>query len=409
MKKGMAPQIYLAMTLIIMFIILATLLFDLFGAGKKVEMEETKNTYVLLNALKTAKLYVESSLDFSVYQSVYNNSKYGGYYDISPPVQTMTNELLPLCLEHMKKYEGCLEGATDRWNETLYADLKYEGEEYFDIYPVGLLQCILSRLRSQDTGEIYYYLKDVDRGNIKQIDCDFGEVTDKGLRGFQKDYGLEETGVLNSETLEKLEGVFVSKWGDCSKFFFVCEDRIKDMVFWQTIPSEQKVLEELKKAIKNKMVEYTSQDYNFMEEYVKLPVYEESDITFERKDYGFLNIILKSSDYISVTEEDKKIMERINMRISPDMSKEYPIRYLDLYEIAKQTFNEVENLKYADYIPGDKIKHKEKLSGFVIDVEVFDEFILKISIKDITRTFPVFNGTGVSFEPITFEYLVQIT
>ncbi len=408
MKKGMAPQIYLAMTLIIMVIILATLLFDIFGAGKKVEMEETKNTYVLLNALKTAKLYVESSLDFSVYQSVYNNSRYGGYYDISPPVQTMTNELLPLCLEHMKKYEGCREGATDRWGESLYVGPKM-GEEFYNTYPVGLLQCILSRLRSQDTGEIYYYLRDMGRGNVKQIDCDFGEVTDKGLRGFQKDYGLEETGVLNSETLEKLEGVFVSKWGDCSKFFFGCEDRIKDMVFWQTIPSEQKVLEELKKAIKNKMGEYTSKDYNFMEEYVKLPVYEESDITFERKDYGFLNIILKSSDYISVTEEDKKIMERINMRISPDMSKEYPIRYLDLYEIAKQTFNDVENLKYTDYIPGDKIKHKEKLSGFVIDVEVFDEFILKISIKDITRTFPVFNGTGVSFEPVSFEYLTRIT
>lgn len=408
MKKGMAPQIYLAMTLIIMFIILATLLFDLFGAGKKVEMEETKNTYVLLNALKTAKLYVESSLDFSVYQSVYNNSRYGGYYDISPPVQTMTNELLPLCLEHMKKYEGCREGATDRWNESLYVGLKM-GEEFYNTYPVGLLQCVLSRLRSQDTGEIYYYLKDVDRGNVKQIDCDFGEVTDKGLRGFQKDYGLDETGVLNSETLEKLEEVFVSKWGDCGKFFFGCEDRIKDMVFWQTIPSEEEVLAELKKSIESKMGKYTSKDYNFMEEYVKLPVYEESDITFERKDYGFLNIILKSSDYISVTEEDKKIMERINMRISPDMSKEYPIRYMDLYEIAKQTFNEVNNLKYADYIPGDKIKHKEKLSGFVMNVEVFDEFILKTSIKDITRTFPVFNGTKVSFEPITFEYLVRIT
>lgn len=408
MKKGMAPQIYLAMTLIIMFIILATLLFDLFGAGKKVEMEETKNTYVLLNALKTAKLYVESSLDFSVYQSVYNNSRYGGYYDISPPVQTMTNELLPLCLEHMKKYEGCREGATDRWNESLYVGLKM-GEEFYNTYPVGLLQCVLSRLRSQDTGEIYYYLKDVDRGNVKQIDCDFGEVTDKGLRGFQKDYGLDETGVLNSETLEKLEEVFVSKWGDCGKFFFGCEDRIKDMVFWQTIPSEEEVLAELKKSIESKMGKYTSKDYNFMEEYVKLPVYEESDITFERKDYGFLNIILKSSDYISVTEEDKKIMERINMRISPDMSKEYPIRYMDLYEIAKQTFNEVNNLKYADYIPGDKIKHKEKLSGFVMNVEVFDEFILKTSIKDITRTFPVFNGTKVSFEPVSFEYLVRIT
>jgi hypothetical protein len=244
-------------------------------------------------------------------------------------------------------------------------------------------------------------------------------VTEKGLKGFQKDHGLLETGKVDDETFEKLQEVFVSKWGNCSQFFYGCESPVKTMVFWEdsAIPDEQKVLKELKKAIKNKMEAYTSKDYSFMDEYVNLPVYDDKDMIIEKKDYGFLNITLKSNDSVSITKEDRKLKERINMQMSSEISKEYPIRYMDLYEIAKQTFSDMKTpnaYNCSDHIPGDKLKHKESLSGFVINAEVWEkedapcELLVKVSIEDSTRTFPVFNGTDISFEPVSFEYLVEI-
>lgn len=420
MKKGIASEMYLAITVVVIFIVLGTLLFNIFGPIKTVDIEETKNTYVLVNALKAAKLYTESSLDFSVYQSVYNNSRHGGYYDISqlPAAQKMTNELLPLCKKYMDKYAGCVAPATKEANSFIHAGLK-RGD--FNTYSVGLLQCVLSRLRDESTGETYYGLT---QGELKQIDCDFGEVTERGLKGFQKDHGLSETGELDSGTIDKLNGVFVSKWGDCSKFFSGCPDSIKTMVFWEgqgTVanPNEQKILGELKEAIKNGMGKYTGQDYGFMDEQVKLPVYGDADMIVA-KGAGFLEINLTNGEMISITKEDKKTMERINLRISPNISKYYPIRYVDLYETAKAAFQqastEAKKKSCESYAPGDKIAnmHRELVSGFVVDAEVFDntdtpcKLIVRVTVKDTARTYPVFNGTAVSFEPVSFEFLVNM-
>ncbi|MEE9323888.1 MAG: peptidoglycan-binding domain-containing protein [Candidatus Aenigmarchaeota archaeon] len=413
MKKGMAAEILIFMTAVIISIVLSTLLFNIFLPFKRVDIDKEKNTYLLLNALKTAKVYVESSLDFSVYQTVYNNSRYGGYHNISE-VLTMKNELLPLCKKYLDQQPGCVKPNVKEENESIHTGLE-KGEASYNVYPAGLLQCVLSMLRRGDTGEIYDGLS---QSHLKDIKCKFEYTTVNGLKGFQKDHGLDETGELNDETLEKLEGIFTSKWGDCSKFFFGCEDNVKKMVFWKAVPSEQDLLNELKKGIKEMMESYLKEDYNFLDERVNLPVYENNDITIEKKDYGFLNITLKSSDSISITKEYPREMERINMQVSSNMSKGYPIRYTDLYEIAKDTFNELK-LPYRyncdSYIPGDKLKYKESLSGFTIDAEVFDreespcKLTVKVSIEDTTMAFPVFNGTDVSFEPVTFEYLAEIT
>jgi hypothetical protein len=417
--KGMAPETYLAFTIIIIFIVLGSLVTNIFFATKTVDLEFTKDTYALVNALKAAKVYDEASLDFSVYQAVYNNSRYGGYYDISQVVNKMTNELYPKCKVIMDKFINCSNTTGKEAGGKIHTGLKWEGTKYFDTYPVGLLQCILSRLRREDNGQIYYGLK---WDQITQLDCDFKDVTESALKGFQKDHGLSETGVVDSATLKKLEEVFVSKWGDCSKFFDGCQDNIRYMIPWERTgtsvnPDENKIISELKAAIINEMGKYTKTDYNFMEQYVKLPVYKTQGIEV-KKGTGFLNISLKSDEPISVTKEDRKLLERINLRMSPNISKEYPIRYLDLYAAAVTAFQEVidkaKEKNCDEYIGGDKIKHKEQITGFVIDAEVFDkieapcQLIVKVSVKDTIRPFPVFNSTDVAFETVSLEYLVRV-
>lgn len=415
----MAPETYLAFTIIIIFIVLGSLVTNIFFTTKTVDIEVTKDTYSLVNALKAAKVYSEASLDFSVYQAAYNNSRYGGYYNISNVINKMTNELYPKCKVIMDKFQNCSNITSKEAGGKIHTGLKWEEEKYFDTYPVGLLQCILSRLRDKDDGKIYYDLK---KNDISQLDCDFKNVTENATKGFQKDYGLKETGEVNAETLEKLKEVFVSKWGDCSKFFDGCEDSIRYLIPWERTgtsvnPDEDKIINELNLSIINEMAKYTKSDYSFMEQYVKLPVYKAQD-TEVKKGTGFLNISLKSNEPISVTKEDRKLLERINLRMSPNISKEYPIRYLDLYAMAVKAYQEVntEDIKSKcnDYIGGDKIKHREEVSGFVIDAEIFDkveapcQLTVLVSVKDTIRAFPVFNSTDVAFEPVSFEFLVKI-
>ncbi|MEM5871902.1 MAG: peptidoglycan-binding domain-containing protein [Candidatus Aenigmatarchaeota archaeon] len=417
--KGVASNIYLAFSILIVVIVLGGLIYNLFFI-KTATIEETKDTYALINALKAAKLYTEASLDFSVYQSVYNNSLYGGYYDLSqlPQTRKMTNELFPRCEKIMKKYEGCSTQTKPQYKDKkIFEGLKYEGKNYFDTYPVGLLQCILANLRRESDGKIYYDLK---KEEVAQIDCDFKNVTKNALKGFQKDYGLSETGVVDKQTIEKLKEVFVSKWGDCSKFFDDCTDNIRTLVVWESFgsnfdPNEDKLLDELKKAIANMLSKYTSSEYNFMEYYVQLPQYSESNIIIQKK-LGFLNTTIKSDDMFSITTWDVKNIERINLKIPSEITKNYPIRYLDLYDISIEKYKEVlknyGNVKCDEYIFGDKIYHKKEISGFVINAEVFEvekpNMLIRFNINDTTKPFPVFNGKDVLYDYINIEFLIKI-
>ena len=424
MKKGVAPEMLLAFTLVISFMILWALVSNLFLTTKTVDLEETQNTYVLVNALKTAKVYIESSLDLSVYQAAYNNSRHGGYADISqlPPGNKMGNVLITICEKEMERFQKC-GTASGEQDKKIHTDLKKNDH---DLRPVGLLQCILARMRDKNTGEIYYGLSSYDRQKVRQIDCDFGEVTEKGLRDFQEDQVLTVNGKVDDATLQRLKEVFMTQWGDCGQFFDGCEDKNRTLVFWEiygagTTPNEQKILDELKSSLKNEMAKYTKNDYGFMDEYVKLPNYGDGDIKIERSpDSNFLKINLTNQDMVSVTEENMVTMERINMRLSPNITKEYPIRYFDFYDMGKEAFQNVKkviaeaNKDCASYIPGDEIMHNSLLSGFAVDAEVFDiletpacSLILKVAIKDETKTFPVFTGKEVSFEPIAFEFLVK--
>jgi hypothetical protein len=262
---------------------------------------------------------------------------------------------------------------------------------------------------------VYYGLA---QGDLKQIDCDFGDVTGKGLRGFQKDHGLEETGVVDEQTLENLRKVFESKWGDCSKFFEGCKDNIQTMVFWEPsgTPNQERILAELKKHVQIMMGKYTTEDYTYISEQVSIPDYSESEISAESGN-GFLRIGLKSNDLLTVIREDLDKRERLIMRISGNITKEYPLRYMEIYKAAAETLGRIGNVDCSKSIPGDKINrlHEEMVSGFVINAEVFDkedspcQLIVKVSVKDTSKTFPVFNGKEASFEHVNFEFLVKTT
>lgn len=423
MKGVGADIIYISMSFIVFVVVFALLFANIFTVTSRVDLHGQDNTYVLVNALKSARLYAQSSMDFSFYQAAYNNSLQGGYYDISG-VEVMSNELLPLCQKQMEKYEGCREGEDNLWGETIYTGMEFKGTEHFNRYPVGLLQCILSRLRDKDTGEVYYNLRDErikDNGfAIKQIDCDFGTVTDKGVKGFQEDYGLDVTGNVDSKTLDKLREVFLSKWGDCSKFFSGCQDNVKYMVFWKEsggdiVPGEEKLIEELKPIIRKMMYQYTKGGYEFLGEYVRLPIYEESGINLEETGYGFLNVTLESQDGISLTRERTDLKERVNLRLSSTVNNVYPLRYPSgIRDMGAEMYWDAKDFDCGYFIPGDKPKHRESISGFVVDAEVWEkedspcELVVKVTVTDTTRLLPVHNGKEVSFEPVTLEFLVHV-
>jgi hypothetical protein len=415
-KKGIAPEVYVAFTILIILIVLGTIIVGIFFPVKEVNIEFIRDSYAMINALKTARLFTETSLDFSVYQTIYNNSRYGGYFDISqlPPERKMTNELFPKCINAMSKFEGCKPQHTKHQDKKIFEGMKYEGEKYIDTYPVGLLQCILSNLRNEKTGEIYYGLK---KDDIKQIDCDFKDVTEKAVKGFQEDNGLPSTGVVDKQTIEKLKEVFVSKWGDCSKFFDDCEDNIRTLVVWEPqSPDENKIIEELKKGVANEMAKYTKDYYNFMEYYVQLPNYPESKIEIKNQP-SFLNVSINSDDMFSITSENFKEIEKINLKISPEISKNYPIRYIDLYRLGREIYNDISNKlagkKCEDFFYGDKIYHKKDISGFVVDAEIFDKkssnLIVRVHLNEVTKPYPIFNGKDTSFEYIKLEFLIKLT
>jgi len=417
LKKGIAPEVYVAFTILIILIVLGTLIVGIFFPAKEVDIEFIRDSYAMINALKTARLFTETSLDFSVYQTIYNNSRYGGYFDISqvPPERKITNELFPKCNKIMKNFDGCTTKTKKEYKDRkIFEGMKYEDEKYFNIYPVGLLQCILSNLRNEKTGEIYYGLK---KDDIKQIDCDFKDVTEKAVKGFQEDNGLPSTGVVDKQTIEKLKEVFASKWGDCSKFFDDCEDNIRTLLVWEPqSPDENKMIEELKKGIANEMAKYTQDYYNFMEYYVQLPNYPESKIEIKNQT-GFLNVSINSDDMFSITSENFKEIEKINLKISPEISKNYPIRYIDLYKLGREIYNKISNelagKKCEEFFYGDKIYHKKDISGFVVDAEIFDmetsNLIVRVHLNEVTKPYPIFNGKDTSFEYIKLEFLIKLT
>jgi len=362
--------------------------------------------YVTKNGMDLANLYLQNSLDYSVYQAMFDTGMRGGWKEI--PANLRYSKDLSCnynCGLTEEKIGGELLGCGDGKYGCTEGDKN--AENYND--QIGKLQCILSNL--EDTsGNPYYMLG---------IDCKFGTGTLEAVKKFQRDNGMKETGVVNETVVERLMASFLMNWDNCGDFFKNCENR--GYGYWVEtakglVPSKDDINESLKSAITENLNDYTKGGYTFLSKYYTLP-------TFEADNVAISDLKDKTGVFVST---DKTIRfhdvvihetgeERIDLETYPDLGATYPLDYFALYEKSVEVFNEVKNLQCADLKKNDKPKDSVRDGNYVIDVVVTGkknnpcEAIMKINVTDSSVKFPVRSSGDIRFEPVSMVFFMRIS
>ena len=371
-------------------LVAAVALYLIFNPGSRPHSAEYAKTdiYVMKNAIDSSKAYMRASLDYSVYQALYDVSKKGGLSD-SQSAQVFTNKLEPIisCAKTEKRL-----GETERIIGCVPGKLgcsSSDGKEAYinEGYDVGLFQFLLKNL-----------------GYNVAADCKFGKNSMENLKEFQKAKNLQESGFLDATTVNKLRESFA--YDNCGDYFYGCSNSFS--VFWSTAPKEDEVKNAVKKEIVKNINLYTAKGYTFIDvALVYLPAYSEDKSTFSQED-KVVKVSL-SGDNIKVSKKDE--YEAIYLESSSEMENIYGIDFFGMYRKAISIFS---------YVKGkgcDAIANEEKTEdGFKIMIKVIDKKTspkcsaeTKVSVtEENPKKYPVFNGLGVSFEPIVFEFLVKL-
>lgn len=363
------------------------------------------DVYVIKNGMNLANVYLQNSLDYSVYQAMYDNGLRGGWKEIPPGFQHAENLSCNYnCGLTEEKIGGKLLGCGDG------AYGCSEGDENSENYndQVGKLQCILSNLR--DSGGSPYY--------AIGIDCKFGPGSLEAVKKFQKENGWEETGVVNASTVNSLQEKFLSNWDNCNDFFKDCKGRAKS--YWQETasglsPSKKDLNDSLKSAITENLNNYVEGGYKFLSKYYALPTFKTGGISINDLDDG-TEVFASSNKSISFHDviEHETGEERISIEATPKLGDTYNMGYFKLYEKSSEVFNELKSKQCPDLKKDDKPKDNFKDNNYVINVIVVDkrdtpcEATLKINVTDLSSKFPVFNGVDVTFEPVSMIFFLKI-
>lgn len=177
---------------------------------------------------------------------------------------------------------------------------------------------------------------------------------------------------------------------------------------WDNSLDENNFVSNVKAEILKNLNSYTSKGYMFLDlSLVYLPNYEGKNTELSELD-SKVKISLTGGN-IRISKKDEQ--EIITLESSSDMERAYEIDFFGMFRKARNVFGPVRST-FCDVV-GNQIKKED---GFVINQTVLSKSgsgpncraTVKVSIEDSTRTFPVFNGTDISFEHISFEYLVEI-
>jgi peptidoglycan hydrolase-like protein with peptidoglycan-binding domain len=398
MVKGFAEFIYLMFTMILLILVIWAFTASTYSAVKYVDLTVEKDVYARINALEGAKSYLETSLDYSVYQSAYDNGAMGGWYDKSG-VETKSNSLFSLC--------GMDSTACKSYTKEKLSEGVKSGDKN---YKVGLLQCMLSQLKS--SGNKPYY--------TNPIDCEFGAGSEDALKEFQNNNGLTESGVIDAGALAKLKEIFVTKWGDCGEFFDGCASKVSTLVFWRKkgidiVPSKEDLKVQMAKSIKNNLDKYLTGDLYFLDKPVGLPIYLEENIKVTESGNKF-SVDIKDDEFLTLVEETypkEGQYEKIVLGYSANIEKSYALRYFYLYEKGAEIFNGISSKNCKDMDKGDILK--DNTNGIEIRAQVIEidkatpcTALVKVDITDNSAKLPVYDGSKVSFEPIGLTYLMRI-
>lgn len=373
--------------LVLMAAIVIYAFFHPFSQPHAVQYAKT-DIYVMKNAIDSSKAYLEASLDFSVYQAFYDVAKRGGLGD-TVSTTTYSNRLEPTvgCAKTDQRIGssedeviGCIPGkfgCTESEGEIGYTNEGYE---------VGLLQLLLKSLKYSIT-----------------VDCKFGKGTLSALKEFQKKSGIAESGFVDSETVNKLRAAFT--YDNCGDYFYGCSNRY--LSFWNADITEESLKNNLKTAIVKNINSYTSGGYRFLDlPMVYLPTYTEQNVVLTETIKGAAVSLSEGNIKISKSNEKEEV---VDLESPSPTGKMYNIDIFGMFRKAKIV---------ADYVNGrgcNQIADETKTEdGFKINITVVNKATnpsckatVKISVtQDNPKKFPVFNGAGVSFEPVSFEFLV---
>jgi hypothetical protein len=170
------------------------------------------------------------------------------------------------------------------------------------------------------------------------------------------------------------------------------------------LPSNADVLKEmLASKISMNMKKYTMQGYDFIDKTINLPTYEEGMIKIEKMSDGELNISALGGGNIYYEEIKTGQMENelIRLELSSYLEKIYDFRFFSLYEKAVDISKEVKSCQDS--------KRTDGSYGIVLDAnQTVKPCSVKVTVTDTSKKFPLYNGTDVSFEPISFEFLVKV-
>ncbi len=183
---------------------------------------------------------------------------------------------------------------------------------------------------------------------------------------------------------------------------------------WDKVLEEGDFVPNVKAEITRNFNSYTSKGYKFLDlpSLVGLPKYDEKEIGLAESDGGIRISLAEGT--VSIHKRDEE--EVIFLESPFSVEKVYGIDLFGMYEKARQFYNQVRNSCESFSKEGEERETPE--GDFEIKQKVLSldktatgckaEVRISITEKD-PEEFPVFNGTDVSFEPVSFEFLVETT
>ena len=181
-------------------------------------------------------------------------------------------------------------------------------------------------------------------------------------------------------------------------------------------PSKEDLNNSLRSAITENLNKYVSGGYTFLSKYYILPEFKPDQITISEP--GDATKVSASSDrnilFHDVIQHETG-EERISIESTPKLGNTYTFDYFDLYEKSSGIFRKVKSTSCDVLNEGDErtttegdYKYTQRVLSKASSASTcIAEVRVNVTGAD-PKKFPVFNGTDVSFEPVSMVFVVKI-
>jgi hypothetical protein len=194
----------------------------------------------------------------------------------------------------------------------------------------------------------------------------------------------------------------------------------ENLSYWQETggvitPSAEEINESLRSAITENLNLYVKDGYSFLGKFYTLPTFEAGTMALSSIN-GSMEVSAGSGNKIRFHDmiEHETGEERIDIESHPKLGNTYPIDYFELYNRSSWVFRKVKSESC------DALNESEETTTEDVDFKYTQKVLRKATAGGICQAevmvnvtladaeFPVFNGTGVSFEPVGMVFFVKI-